>query len=65
MIRHSTVPPEASRTKRRRGPGSRVRWPLQLRITGWQQVRFVPVITQVQASVSRSRLFQTFSSNCT
>ena len=52
MNRHSTAPAEALSVKRVRRPDSLMGYPVKLRVARWQQVKFVPLVTQVCAGVS-------------
>jgi hypothetical protein len=64
MRRHPPISAEAPSVKQTRRPGSPMRWPVQPRVARWQQVGFVPLITQMRARVSGGELFQTSSGNC-
>jgi hypothetical protein len=45
MRRHPPISAKAPSVKQTRRPGSPMRWPVQLRVARWKQVRFVPLIT--------------------
>ena len=64
MRRNPLISGEAPSLKRIRRPNSRMKWPIQLRVSGWQQDQFVPLITHLRARVSGGELFQIVSGNC-
>lgn len=58
MNGHPTIPPEAPCLRQTQRSGLRRKCPERLRVIGWQQIRFVPLIIPLRASFPGNDLFR-------